>query len=285
VTLEIEYAVAAMVFYGLADFVYKRAALAGVRADHFLVVQAWVFCPVVVIYAAATHTLVFTWPALWGSLAGVFVFVGFYNFIQSLASGSVSTNAAVFRLNFIVTAALAMLFLGEPLTATKLVGLALALVATWLLLGASLPHGAKSGAAMQRSLVQVLVATLAFGAATFFHTVGLRSGATPQTLVSAQAILFTPLAMTFLYIVDRKVAPARAAWPYASSAAVLLVVAFLLLLSSLRRGEASVMVPIAQMGFVVTATFGIIFLKEPFSARKAAGLGAAIAALAVLAVS
>jgi uncharacterized membrane protein len=51
---------------------------------------------------------------------------------------------------------------------------------------------------------------------------------------------------------------------------------------SLARGEASVVVPIAQMGFVVTALLGFLFLREPF-ARKGAGLVAALAALAGLA--
>ncbi len=43
------------------------------------------------------------------------------------------------------------------------------------------------------------------------------------------------------------------------------------------------LVPIAQMGFVVTAALGILVLREPLTARKAAGLAAALAALAVLA--
>jgi len=284
VTPEIAYAVAAMVFYGLGDFIYKRAAAAGIRADHFLVVQAWIFCPLIILYALVTHTLVLKPAGLWGSLAGVFVFIGFYNFIRSLATGSVSTNAAIFRLNFVVTAVLAIGFLGEPLTVSKVAGLVLALFATWLLLGAHDPNAPARDAA-RRSLILVLLATLAFGAATFFHTVGLRQGASPETLVAGQAVLFMPLAMVFLYLVEGKIRPAPATWPYAATAAVLLLIAFLFLLSALTHGQASVLVPIAQMGFVVTATFGIVFLKEPFNLRKAAGLVAALAALAVLAAS
>jgi multidrug transporter EmrE-like cation transporter len=39
------------------------------------------------------------------------------------------------------------------------------------------------------------------------------------------------------------------------------------------------------MGFVVTAAFGIGFLGEPLTLRKAAGLAFALAALACLALS
>jgi multidrug transporter EmrE-like cation transporter len=44
-----------------------------------------------------------------------------------------------------------------------------------------------------------------------------------------------------------------------------------------------VIVPIAQMGFVVTALLGFLLLREPFTLRKGAGLVAAVAALASLA--
>ena len=33
------YAIVAMVCYGLSDFIYKQAATAGIRADHFLMVM------------------------------------------------------------------------------------------------------------------------------------------------------------------------------------------------------------------------------------------------------
>jgi hypothetical protein len=35
----IVYAIVAMVCYGFSDFIYKQAAAAGIRADHFLMAQ------------------------------------------------------------------------------------------------------------------------------------------------------------------------------------------------------------------------------------------------------
>ena len=63
------------------------------------------------------------------------------------------------------------------------------------------------------------------------------------------------------------------------------LLALVLLFESLARGEASVLVPISQMGFVVTAVFGLVFLREPFTMRKSGGLAFAVAALACLAYS
>jgi uncharacterized membrane protein len=58
-----------------------------------------------------------------------------------------------------------------------------------------------------------------------------------------------------------------------------------LLFESLRHGEASVMVPISQMGFVVTAAYGVLSLREPITARKAGGLLLAFGALFFLALA
>jgi uncharacterized membrane protein len=281
----IVYAIVAMVCYGVSDFIYKQAAAAGIRADHFLMAQGWLFCPLVIVYALATHMLVLDPAALWGSLAGVFVFIGFFWFIRSLATGSVSTNASIFRLNFIVTVLLAVIWLDEPLTPSKIAGLALALLATWLLLGVSASADRAPDGAKRRSLVLVALATLAFGTSNFFHTMGLRHGALPETLAVAQAALFMPLATVVVYVVDRKLRPPLVTFKYSAPAAIVLLGATISLLRSVAGGQASVLVPIAQMGFVVAALLGIFILRERVTVRKMIGLVTALAALAALAGS
>jgi transporter family protein len=84
-------------------------------------------------------------------------------------------------------------------------------------------------------------------------------------------------------VVDGRIAPPSAMWRHAAAAAVVLIFAFLFMLHAIARGPASVLVPIAQMGFVVSAALGILVLGEPMTARKSAGLAAALATLAVMA--
>jgi drug/metabolite transporter (DMT)-like permease len=273
------YAFAALVCYGLGDFIYKRAATAGIKPHHFLMGQAWCFCPAVFLYAWATGMLVVGPAAAWGALAGLLIFIAFYNFLRSLAAGSVSINAPIFRLNFVITAILALAILHEPVRAAMPVALVLALAATWLLLG-----GAARNATIDRgSLVAVLIATVTLGAANFFHTLGLRHGSSPETLLAAQAAVFVILSTVFARVVDGRIAPPAAMWKHAAAAAIVLICAFLFMLHAIALGPASVLVPIAQMGFVVPAALGIVVLHEPMTARKAAGLAAALATLAVMA--
>ena len=281
----IVYAVMAMACYGFSDFIYKQAAAAGIRADHFLMAQAWIFCPAVIVYALASGTMAFTPAALWGSLAGGFYFVGFYFFIRSLAAGTVSTNATIFRLNFIVTVTLSIALLGERLTLMRVAGLALALAATWLLVGTGPRAGSAPSAAQRKSLIQVMVATFAFGAATFFHTVGLRSGAGPEILMVTQAAVFMPMATAVVFQATGTLRLPAVTFKYSLPASIALLCATLFLLRSLVSGQASAVVPIAQMGFIVAALLGIFVLREAVTLRKAAGLAFALCALAALAAS
>jgi len=279
-----EYALVAMVLLGLVDLVYKRGAAAGVQAHQFLMVQAWCFAPAIMLYGLITGTLELESAMLWGMGAGLFVFVALYNFARSLKSGSVSIVAPILRLNFMVTAVLAVLVLGEPLTAYILAGLALALAAVWLLLGAEAGAAPAPGVA-RLPLVQAVIAMAAMGVANFFYKVGALTGGSPATFITGQAAAFLPLATGFAWMVDRELRTTRAAWIHAGTAAALFLLALVMLFQGLTRGEASVLVPISQMGFVVTAAFGLAFLREPLTLRKSAGLAFAVAALVCLARS
>src|SRR5208282_5935995 len=118
------FALTAMICFGVGDLIYKRAAAAGVEAGEFIMLQAWTFCPGITLYAWLTGTLDPQLSALWGALAGLFLVVATYNFVRSLQGGAVSSNAPIFRLNFTITAALAIVLLGETLTAAKTAALA-----------------------------------------------------------------------------------------------------------------------------------------------------------------
>ena len=238
------------------------------------------FCPGVTLYAWLTGTLDPHRSALWGAFAGVLLVIAVNNFLASLKAGAVSTNAPIFRLNFTITAALAVLLLGETLSAGKLAALLCALLAVWLLLAER---------AAQRpswpSIARVLSATIAMGVANFFYKVGLKQGALPETMVAAQAWAFCTLATLVALIGDRGYRVPAFAWRYAPAAAIVLVAGFVLLLHGLLAGPASVLVPVAQLSLVFTALLGALMFGEKLNTRKYAGLVVAGIALILFAVS
>lgn len=273
-------ALCAMLCFGVGDLIYKRAAAACPDTAQFIMLQAWVYCPGITIYAWLSGTLQLHASALWGAFGGLFSLTAFYNFARSLQGGAVSTNAPIFRLNFTLTAALAIVLLGETLTLAKAAALLCALGATWLLL-------AEPGAARPelRSLARVLIATVALGLANLFLKIGLRAGALPETMVATQAWVFCSSATLLVLARDGRLRLTPAVWRYSAPVAVFLVSAFVFLLHALALGPASVLVPVAQMSFLFTAIAGAAMFGERLTWRKRYGLAAGIAALALFAVS
>jgi len=278
-------ALLAMVCFGAGDLIYKRAAAAGIASRHVIMMQAWVFCPLMTLYALARHGIAFEPQALWGALAGLVMFFAFYNFSHSLSAGSISTNAPIFRLNFTLTAALAIWLLGEPVTVLKMMGLVLALVAVWTLTRDAGTRPDASAAPHHGALTRVLAATLAAGFGNLLYKVGLIAGSSPETLLTAQALVFTSLATLFVWFTDGHVRPPRGGFRYGAPVGVTQLVAFIALLEGLAVGPASVLIPVAQLGFVFTAVFGRVVFGETLPWRKRGGLVIAVAALVALAFS
>src|SRR5256885_1224165 len=164
------------------------------------------------------------------------------------------------------------------------------MVQTWFFSSFAILYGFFSGAlALNRGALWGAAAGVLVVIGDYNFARSLKSGAvsTPPTIFPMSFAVTVAVAVTlstaFSAYVDRGIRPSRAAWSHAPAAAALLVVAFTFLAKGLEGGEASVVVPVAQMGFVVTALLGFFFLREPFTGRKCAGLAAALAALASLA--
>ena len=95
--------------------------------------------------------------------------------------------------------------------------------------------------------------------------------------------MFSSLATLFVWFTDGGIRPPRAGFPYGAMVGVTLLIAFILLLNGLAVGPASVLIPVAQLGFVFTAVLGRLLFAEPLSWRKRCGLIVAAAAMATLA--
>lgn len=278
-------AIGTLICYGISDFVYKRAAVAGVVTHQLMMVQSSLYGIIVLVYGVATNTLVLNLPSLWGVVAALFAFTGFYNFAKSLQLGSVSTIAPIFRLSFTISAALAVAFLGEALTLPKLVGLLLAPIAIWLLLAGPAPAKAIDPKARRTAILRVIIATCGVGIANFIYKIGLQAGATPAALLVTQAGAVITMSTTMVLAWDGRLPTSGVTWRHAAVSAALLATGFVLLFEALARGEVSIVVPVAQMGFIVTALLGVALMREALIGRKVLGIAVALAALVSLALS
>ena len=142
-----------------------------------------------------------------------------------------------------------------------------------------------SGRGVAEGVELALGAMMFYGFADWVYKLAAIAGGSPATVLTGQASVFLPLATLFAITRDRGFHPPPGAWRHGATAAVLLLFGLVMLLAGLARGEASVLVPVAQLSFVVTAGLGFVFLRETLTLRKGFGLAFAIAALICLARS
>lgn len=274
----IGFAVIALLAFGVNDVIFKRAAQRGATAHHMMMVLALTMLPVIVAYGMLSGTLVVHAGALWGAVGGCFTYFAFYNFSKALQAGAVSVAVPVFRLFFVGTAILSIVFLHESLTWLKVVGLACGVLAVWLLL-------AQSGGASEISreaLGRIVGAAVLGSAPFFFFKIGLLRGATMASVIVCQAITVSTIATIAVFLKERNVAAPRVAVQHGVVFGVIQAFGFGILLEGMVRGEASVLVPIAQLSFLVSAVVGIALWNETLSKRKVAGILAAVGAVVLL---
>jgi uncharacterized membrane protein len=266
-----------MVLHGTADLLFRRATPHRFTPASFMVLQSWFFGPTALAFAAATGTFRWSPAILFGPVAGGLTFVSTYAFLRSLqAPGSqVSVNAPIYRLNLVLTAALAIAFLGERITGAKLAGLLLATAAVLLFSETSPARlGARPG-----GLAWAFLAMAAFGVLSFVYKIAVRLGAPPPLLIFGQFCALTTIALCYATWVEGGLRLTPTIWAHAPICGVLNSSGRVLLAWALLTGEASAAVPVSQMSFVFTFLLAVPLFGEPVTGRKAAGLLAAILAI------
>jgi uncharacterized membrane protein len=270
-----------MALVGASDLLLRRATLRGVAPASFMVLQSWFFGSTALSWAAATGSLRWSRGLLFGPLAGVLAFVATYAFLRSLQApgAQVGVNAAIYRLNLAVTAVLAIVVLGEAVTAAKVTGLALTVAAVGLLTETS----TRGAATFPGGVGWACLAMVAFGLVLFLYKIGAVFGASPPLLIFGQFCSLTTIALCWATWREGGLGFTPTIWTHAPVCGVLNSSGRVLVAWALMSGEASAAVPVSQMSFVFTALLAAPLFGEAVTARKLGGLAAAI--LAVLAFS
>jgi uncharacterized membrane protein len=266
---------------GTADFLYKRSQLAGAEPNSFYRVHAAIFASVIGVFTLTTPCLRITSSTvLFSVVCSILAFVSFYAMLLALQEGEGGMVITLIRLGFAITALLAILLLNETLTQFKVWGLMAAVIVVGLYSQGSmkpdlaLPH---------RALWLALLAMAAIGVQRFVYKVALLNGVDGSTLLLLQAMLV--LLMTFTLLPRKRIINAKVTIGYAGVCACLQATALWLMLTALNFLEASIVVPLGQMSFVVTTLLASRWLGELMSPCKIAGTGFAIATVLLLGMS
>lgn len=222
---------------------------------------------------------VFDSPTLfYGAIAAVFVTVSNILLVESFTHLPVSLASTIYRLNTVPLVILAMLMLGEQLSLMELCGVLMAIAAVLVL------HQRNPDSAYPRLFLGIIILASVMRASYGLTTkLGLQNGAHADTLILIGAIGWCIGGPVYALLRERHLLPVdRSVVGYSLGAGILVFGVVSLLTNALRFGDASVVVPISNMGFI--AALGIAFAKklETPTWRKALGVLGAVVAIILL---
>lgn len=263
-------ALLSMVCAAVNDFVFKLYARRAGSVGAYLAVIGLVWALVFTIMAVFAGRR-FGAPTLgWGLLSGVFSVLSNILFVQALTKQDVGVCATVFRLNLVPAALLAFVLFGEPVTCWRLLAIAVGAIAVVVF---SEPFGRKAsvGAIAPRIRMVVLAALLRAGMGLAYKA-GLLNGAEESGMLALNGYVWVAGGIVFYVAGRRRKVSWRAVWGYGGFSGVLVSGIVFFMLLALRYGDASFVLPITQMSFVLTALLGVIWMKESLTWSKLAGI-------------
>jgi drug/metabolite transporter (DMT)-like permease len=276
------YALLSLLAAGVLDVAYARySGKRPVTGAYLFVIGGVVITGQALVLAVSGSAASFDARATaYGVCAGAVAMVANALLIESLARINVSLGSTIYRLNTIAVVIVAVLFLHEALTLPKAAGIVLGVVAAVLLYQRGGRGGDHRG--LRAATALVIVAALLRAAFGIMSKVGLAHGAEPFMFLLNIGIGWTVMALVYGVVRRQPAAALRDVLPYAivSGTLICLVVTFLLL--GLRTGEASVVIPIANMSFVVALLTSAAFGMERITRRKLFAVICAAAAIALL---
>ena len=208
-------------------------------------------------------------------LSGLATGASWLCYFAALARGNVSRVAPIDKLSTVLAIVLALVLLGEPVSAWGAAGIVAITAGTLLMVEPSdlsgLPRALRGGGSW---LVYALASALFAALTSILGKVGI-SGVDPTLGTAVRTVVVLAMAWVIVTVQGRlgdvRDIPARElAFIVASGAAT--CASWLAYYHALKDGPASVVVPIDKLSILVTVTFSAAVFHERFTHRYLAGL-------------
>jgi uncharacterized membrane protein len=219
--------------------------------------------------------------SLWYAIPiGACTYVTYMLALRSLVQGDASVNVTTFRLNFVLSSVIAVLFLGESLSARKVLGMLLCAASIAVFFAGSRGAGAARG--KNTGLPFALAALVLMAVLNTLNKVALNAGASVMHLVLYRYVLVCAIGGAALALRRQSAVPSRKLLLSSAACALLMLAGITAVLTALSGGEVSLVVPISQLSFLFTAVLSFLFLKEGMNLVKGIGIAMAVVSIAVI---
>ena len=213
-------------------------------------------------------------------LSGLLSVVANILLIESMRYLSASLSSTIYRLNMIFVFLGAWLFLGESVTPFQWAGMALAIISVCIF--TEFKKGESSS--MGIGLTMVLFASILRSGMGLVYKHAIERGASANTLCLLAGLCWLGGGPLYSLLKERSLSwiKDKGTWKYAVAAGILVAGIVYCMAHSLRFGAASILLPIAQMSFVLTFFLEAVFLHEKITVRKTIALVGCILAVVLL---
>ena len=282
------FALASLVFGGINDFVFKMQANGSGRCGQYLAVVG-----VVWMTAFSIPGLIHGVPHIsivaikWGIIIGFLAVVANYLLIWSLRSLDAGVGVTIYRLNLLAATIIAIIFLGESLTATKTFGVIAACVAVLLF---SYHKSEHSSSGMRWAMIVVFLASLMRACVGIGYKLNSRelnalpaaqSAGQAEWFLAVQGVVWLLVGLIIMRLEGESQLDHKSL-NYGVLSGLLICGLVWFFNRAMAIGDASVVIPISQMSFLATALLSWGFIKEKFTGLKPFALAASVAAIFLL---
>ena len=219
---------------------------------------------------------------VWGLISGFFSVSANLLLIEAMTYQEAGVCATIYRLNLVAVVIGAILLLGETFSIIKLLGVFMAVVAV-LFFARSKGGGTHSLSQRHLGLLLVLAAAVLRAGMGLSYKYAFLNGADANGITWINSFCWIGGGLVYtLWREPNAQIFTRKPWFYGISSGLLLSGIVFFMAASLRYGDASVVLPIAQMSFLGTAFLGTVMLKESLSGRKIMGIIAGLFCILLL---
>ena len=274
-TYAIFFALVSLAAAGCLDVTFRRFSLKERSRGMYVFGYGFVWLVLQLIYFTITDAPIRLDEVtiLYGLLTGAFLVSANILLIESLTGLDVSLGSMIYRLNTIGVVVMSFMLLAEDVGSIKVLGIGIGVAAILILY-----KRADDGDAVT---IPILFFVMAVAASAFraiygvASKVALEQGAAAEGLLVIAAISWIMGGFAYAAFREKRVRITGKKAAYAVVSGTLAFAVVNALIEALKNGEASVVVPIANLSFAVAMVLSVFLGMEQLSNRKYIAIGCA----------
>ena len=276
-------AILCLIASGLLDLVFKKYATKP-RSRGMLIFGigcVWLMMQLIFMYYTDNATSFGNATLGYGIVAAIFLTASNILLLECMGHLPISMGSTIYRLNTVPLIIIAILVLGEEIDFMRALGIGCGLLTVFLLYQPS--HKRKDQYPHYVLFVSlIIVASIVRALYGIVTKAGVNNGGDPNTMMLLAAVGWCIGGIAYAHFREHRVVINMSKLKYIPIAGTLVFSIVWLLTTALTLGDASVVVPITNMGFVAAFLFSIGVHMESINLRKSGAIGLAIISIVLL---